>query len=140
MQDPVTGRFMGISTVYRITAQPAFVVDPDPARPVGIQGLAAEEWRKASFEAAAAALIKSTSTRIIQDVPPGTTEAQAPRLERIIQELPGKEYFLKMLDRPHYRWKVDEVGMPLVGIPEDPVPGPPPEKSQRVSVNIAPRP
>jgi len=63
-------------------------------------------------------------------VPPGTTEAQAPRLERIIQELPSKAYFLKMLDRPHYAWKVDEVGMP-----EDPEPGPPPEKSQRVSVN-----
>jgi hypothetical protein len=137
MRDPVTGRFMGISTAYRITGQPAFVVDPDPARPIGIQGLAAEEWRKASFEATAAALIKSTATRIIQDVPPGTTEAQAPRLERIIQELPSKDYFLKMLDRPHFAWKVDEVGMPLVGMPEDPVPGPPPEKSQRVSVNIA---
>jgi hypothetical protein len=135
MKDPVTGRFMGISTAYRITAQPAFVVDPDPNRPVGIQGLAAEEWRKASFAATAAALIKSTSTRTIQDVPPGTTEAQAPRLERIIQELPSKAYFLKMLDRPHYAWKVDEVGMPLVGMPEDPVPGPPPEKSQRVSAN-----
>ena len=40
---------------------------------------------------------------------------KAPRLERIIQELPSKEYFLKLLDRPHYAWKVDEVGMPLVG-------------------------
>ena len=96
MPDPSTGRFMGISTAYRITAQPAFVVDPDPARPVGILGLAAEEWRKASFQATADALVKSTTTRIVQDVPPGTTEAQAPRLERIIQELPSKDYFLRM--------------------------------------------
>ena len=109
------------------------MVDPDPARPVGILGLAAEEWRKASFAAVSAAMVKSTTTRIIQDVPPGTTEAQAPRLERIIQELPSKDYFLRMLDRPHYRWKVDEVGMPLVGQPEEPIPGPPPEKNQQVS-------
>ena len=100
MKDPVTGRYLGISTAYRITATPAFVVDP--AAPVGINILAAEEARKRAFQAVSAAMIRSTTTRIIQDVPPGTTGGRVPRLEKITKGLPSQDYFLKMLDRPHY--------------------------------------
>jgi hypothetical protein len=35
-------------------------------------------------------------------VPPGTTEASYPALEHEMDGLPGREYFLKTLDRPHY--------------------------------------
>ncbi|HWY64200.1 MAG TPA: hypothetical protein VNX61_03230, partial [Rhizomicrobium sp.] len=135
MQDPVTGRYMGISTAYRITAMSAFVVDPDPGQPVGIKTLAAEEARKRAFEATSAAVIKSTTTRIVQDVPPGTTEAAAPRLEYITKGLPSRDYFLNLLDRPHYRYKVDEVGNVLEGVPEDPLPAPSEPPHRQVSSN-----
>ncbi len=131
MRDAKTGRFMGISTAYRISAMPAFVVDPDPAQPVGIRGLEAEEWRKASYEAIAAAVTRATSTRIVQDVPPGTTEAAVPRLEYITKGLPSRDYFLKLLDRPHYAHQVDRQGKPLTDMPEEPAP--PPPKPKQVS-------
>jgi hypothetical protein len=134
MKDPATGRYMGISTAYRLTAQRGFVVDPDPSQPVGVQTLTAEEPRKRAFEAISAAVIRSTATRIVQDVPPGTTEAAAPRLEHIIAGLPNKEYFLRMLDRPHYKYKVDSVGNVLEGVPEDPVP-----PARQVSTNLPAR-
>jgi hypothetical protein len=120
MQDPATGRYLGISTAYRITAAPAFVVDPDPAHPVGINVLTAEAARKRSYEAISAAVIKSTTTRIVQDVPPGTQEAASPRLENIIVDLPSKDYFLKMLDRPHYAYKQDNEGNEMKDMPADP--------------------
>jgi hypothetical protein len=100
LYDPVTHRYLGISTAYRITAMPAFVVDPE--KPMDIPPLAGEVKRKAAFEAIRAATIKATDTRVPQDVPPGTSEAAVPTLERVIVDLPSKDYFLKTLDRPHY--------------------------------------
>jgi hypothetical protein len=135
MRDPATGRYMGISTAYRITAMAAFVVDPDPSQPVGIKTLAAEEARKRAFEATSAAVIRSTMTRIVQNVPPGTTEAAAPRLEYITKGLPSRDYFLRLLDRPHYKYKVDEVGNVLEGVPEDPQPASSEPPHRQVSSN-----
>lgn len=100
MYDPRTRRYQGISTAYRITAMPAYVVDPD--KPMDIPLLAGEVDRKAAFEAIRTATIKAVTTRVPQDVPPGTTEAAVPTLEKVIVDLPSKDYFLKTLDRPHY--------------------------------------
>ncbi len=136
MKDAVSGRYLGISTAYRITAAPAFVVDPDPARPVGINVLTAEEARKKSYEAVAAAMIRATTTRVPQPVPPGTQEAASPRLEHIIVGLPSKDYFLKMLDRPHYAYEQDKEGNELKDMPADP--GPQPSKPQRQVSNGVP--
>jgi hypothetical protein len=108
MPDPVSGQNMGISTAYRIKAVPAFVVDP--AKPAQVTVLTAEEPRRQAFLAIREAMIKATTTRIPQNVPPGTTEASVPTLERIIVDLPSKDYFLKTLDRPHYVDPVDEFG------------------------------
>ncbi len=126
MKDPVTGRYLGISTAYRITATPAFVVDP--ATPVGFNIQAPEEARKRAFQAVSDAVIKSTTTRIVQDVPPGTTEAAVPRFEKITKGLPSRDYFLKLLDRPHYGYGSDDDGNILLDLPEAP---PEPSKPQR---------
>src|SRR4051812_32846424 len=95
-----TGRYDGISTVYRIKASAAFVVDPDQA--MEIPKLAPEEARKAAFEGIKQAVIKGTATLNPQAVPPGTTEASYPALEHEMDGLVSREYFLKTLDRPHY--------------------------------------
>ena len=79
MHNPQTGKYDGISTAYRITMAPAFVVDPE--KPMDIPMLAAEEDRKAAFEATQLAVIKGTDTRMPQPVPPGTTEAAVPAME-----------------------------------------------------------
>jgi hypothetical protein len=100
MPDPKTGQKMGISSVYRIKAVPAYVVDPD--KPAQVVVLTEEEPRKKAFTAIGDALRRSTTTRIVQDVPPGTTEAAVPAMERTIKDLPSKEFFLATLDRPHY--------------------------------------
>jgi hypothetical protein len=95
-----TGRNDGISTVYRIKASAAFVVDPDQA--MEIPKLAPEEARKAAFEGIKQAVIKGAATLSPQAVPPGTTEASYPALEHEMDGLVSREYFLKTLDRPHY--------------------------------------
>jgi hypothetical protein len=104
---------------------PAYVVDP--AKPATVTVLTAEEPRRKAFLAIRAATIKSTTTRIVQDVPPGTTEASVPALERIIVDLPSKDYFLKTLDRPHYADPVDEYGNVVKPAPT-PQTSPKPEK------------
>ena len=106
MPDPRTGEKMGISSTYRITAMPAYVVDPE--KPVGVTILAAEERRKGAFLAIRANTIKSTLTKVVQGVPPGTSQGAFPALERNIQDLPSREFFLKTLDRPHYAAEVAE--------------------------------
>lgn len=126
LKDEKTGRYLGISTAYRITATPAFVVDP--ATPVGFNIQAPEEARKRAFQAVSDAVIKSTTTRIVQDVPPGTTEAAVPRFEKITKGLPSRDYFLKLLDRPHYGYGSDDDGNILLDMPEAP---PEPSKPQR---------
>ena len=98
--DSKTGEKTGISSTYRITAMPAYVVDSE--KPVGIAVIQDDEPSKHSFIAIRDATIKSTKTKIVQDVPPGTTEGAFPALERTIKDLPSKEFFLKTLDRPHY--------------------------------------
>jgi hypothetical protein len=108
MTDPKTGQNMGISTAYRITAVSAYVVDPK--KPADFTVLTAEEPRRQAYVAIQAAMIKATTTRIVQDVPPGTTEASVPTLENIIVDLPSKDYFLNTLDRPHYVNPVDDYG------------------------------
>ena len=100
MYDPKTRQYLGISTAYRITAMPAYVVDPD--KPMDVPILTAEADRKAAFEAIRAATIKAVTTLQPQDVPPGTSEAAVPSMEREITDLPSKDWFLKTLDRPHY--------------------------------------
>jgi len=106
MYDPMTHQYLGISTAYRITAMPAYVVDPD--KPMDVPILTAEADRKAAFEAIRAATIKAVTTLTPQDVPPGTSEAAVPSMEREITDLPSKDYFLKTLDRPHYPDKTAE--------------------------------
>ena len=100
MLNPETGQYDGISSVYRIKASAAFVVDPD--KPMDIPKLAAEEGRKGAFEGIRQAVIKGAGSRIAQPVPPGTTEASYPALEHEMDGLSSREYFLKTLDRPHY--------------------------------------
>jgi len=109
-----TGKYDGISSVYRIRFSSAFVVDPD--KPMDIPILAGDLWRKKVFEAIKANTIKGAETRIPQDVPPGTTEASFPGMDRGLKDLPSRDYFLKTLDRPHYP---DGVGMDNRGNPVD---------------------
>jgi len=123
MKDADTGRSLGISTAYRITATPAFVVDP--AAPVGFNIQVPEEARKRAFQAVSDAVIKSTTTRIVQNVPPDTTEAAVPRFEKITKGLPSRDYFLKLLDRPHYGYQSDDDGNILLDLPEAPQPSKP---------------
>ncbi|MEY4967251.1 MAG: hypothetical protein RL274_2834 [Pseudomonadota bacterium] len=100
MPDPRTGEKMGISSTYRITAMPAYIVDPET--PASVTVIAAEERRKNAFLAIRAALIKSTLTKVVQGVPPGTSQGAFPALERNVDGLPSKDFFLTVLDRPHY--------------------------------------
>jgi hypothetical protein len=100
MLNPVTGKYDGISSAYRIKMTSAYVVDSD--KPMEIPKLMAEEERKAAFEGIKQAVIKGADRRIPQLVPPGTTEAAFPALESEMAGLPSKDYFLKTLDRPHY--------------------------------------
>src|SRR5678816_3136773 len=54
-----TGKYDGISSVYRIKFSSAFVVDPD--KPMDVPILAGEVWRKQAFEAIKANTIKAVS-------------------------------------------------------------------------------
>ncbi len=81
----------------------------DSEKPIGVTVIAADEKRKGAFLAIRAATIKSTLTKTVQAVPPGTTQGAFPALERNIQDLPSKDFFLKTLDRPHYPDEVAEI-------------------------------
>jgi hypothetical protein len=109
MYNEKTGKYDGISSVYRMKLTSAYVVDPD--KPMGIPLVMGDEERKRAFEAIKANTIKGIETRIPQEVPPGTSEAAVPSMEYDIADLPSKEFFLKTLDRPHY------VGEDANGIP-----------------------
>ena len=108
MYNAATGKYDGISTVYRIRMSTAYVVDPD--KPMEIPILVGDEPRRQSFIAIKDNTIKGIETRTPQPVPPGTTEAALPFVENI-RDLPSKAYFLKTLDRPHYPDE-DEKGIP----------------------------
>ena len=136
MPDPKTGEKTGISSTYRITAMPAYVVDPQT--PVGVTVIQADEGRKRSFLAIREATIKSTLTKTVQGVPPGTSEGAFPALERNIGDLPSKDFFLATLDRPHYDKDFEaallERGLVVLDDPLDqpkPVPSPAPDKQVR---------
>jgi hypothetical protein len=109
MLNPKTGKYDGISSVYRIRLASAYVVDPDKV--MAIPKLALDEDRKIAFEATRAAMIKSTGTRIPQLVPPGTSEAAVGIMEGLLEDLPSADYFLKTLYRQHYPGE-DENGFP----------------------------
>jgi hypothetical protein len=100
MLNPKTGKYEGISSAYRLKMSAGFVVDP--AKPMDVPKLMAEEERKAAFEGIKQAVIKGADRLIPQPVPLGTTEASYPALEHEMAGLPSKDYFLKTLDRPHY--------------------------------------
>jgi len=109
MYNARTGKYDGISTVYRIKMTSAYVVYPD--RPMDIPKLMLEEDRKAAFEAIKANTILGIETLVPQPVPPGTSEAGVGTMEQYIVDLPSKDFFLKTLDRPHYPGE-DENGIP----------------------------
>src|SRR6185503_1121322 len=104
-----TGKYDGISSVYRIKMASAYVVDPD--KPMDIPKLAGDEERMQAFLAIKANTIKGAETRIPQAVPPGTSEAALGSFEHDIVDLPSKEFFIKTLDRPHYA-NEDANGLP----------------------------
>ena len=109
MYNEKTGKFDGISSVYRIKMASAYVVDPD--KPMALPGLAREEDRKAAFEAIKANTIKGAELRIPQAVPPGTSEFGAGITEGLLEDLPSKDFFLTTLYRQHYPGE-DEEGTP----------------------------
>ena len=95
-----TGKYDGISTAYRIRMAAAYVVNP--ASPMDIPRLPAEDERKEAYEAIKANTIRGVETRLVQPVPPGTSEASFPSMEHYMPDLPSGDYFLKNLDRPNY--------------------------------------
>ena len=104
-----TKRYDGISSVYRLRMSAAYVVEP--SEPMDIPKLMQEEERKAAFEGIKQAVNKGVATLVPQPVPPGTTEGSFPALEHEMDGLPGRDYFLQTLDRPHYEGE-DASGLP----------------------------
>ena len=100
MYNDSTGRFDGISSVYRIRFTSAYVVDPD--QPMAIPKLALDEARKVAFDATKLAMVKGAQTRTPQLVPPGTSEAGIGIMEGLLEDLPSADYFLQNLYRQHY--------------------------------------
>jgi hypothetical protein len=127
-----TGKYDGISSVYRVRMSSAYVVDPD--KPMDIPKLALDEERMQAFVVIKANTIKGIETRVPQPVPPGTTEAAVPSMEYDVADLPSKDFFLKTLTRPHYE------GEDADGIPpwsrrrraSPPAPAQPPKPQQQV--------
>ena len=109
MFNPATGKYDGISAAYRLRMSSAYVVDP--MSPMEVPKLVSEIERKEAFEATKLATIKGVETRIPQSVPPGTSEAGVGITERLLVDLPSKDYFLKTLYRQHYPGE-DEFGDP----------------------------
>ncbi|MBC8038183.1 MAG: hypothetical protein H7X89_13305, partial [Rhizobiales bacterium] len=109
MYNEKTGKYDGISSVYRIKMSSAFVVDP--VTPMEIPKLVLDEPRKIAFEATRLAMMKGAQTRIPQLVPPGTSEAAVGIMEGLLEDLPSADYFLKTLYRQRYEGE-DENGFP----------------------------
>ena len=109
MLNPKTGKYDGISSVYRVRMSSAYVVDP--ASPMEVPKLALEVERKEAFEATKLATVTGVETRVPQQVPPGTSEAGVGITERLLVDLPSKDYFLTTLYRQHYPGE-DEFGDP----------------------------
>src|SRR5689334_1996389 len=109
MYNEKTGKYDGISSVYRVKMASAYVVDPD--KPMDIPKLALDEERMQAFQAIKANTIKGIETLVPQPVPPGTSEAAVGSFEHDVADLPSKEFFIKNLDRPHYA-NEDKDGIP----------------------------
>jgi hypothetical protein len=72
MFNPSTGRYEGISTAYRMTLVPAFVVDPD--KPMDIPDRSSEGRGKKPFDDTTAAMTKAVDTLVPREVPAGSGE------------------------------------------------------------------
>lgn len=112
MPDPRTGRNTGISMAYRIQAVPAHVIDP--ATPAHVRRTDADDKRTRGFEMVKNTMLRAVATRIVQPVPLGTGEGQFPAMERTIQDLPSRDFFLQNLDAPG---KLDENGKVIMPKP-----------------------
>jgi len=110
MYNDKTGKYDGISSVYRIKLASAYVVDPENPK-MEIPKLVLDEERMQAFLAIKANTIRGIETRVPQPVPPGTTEAAVGAFEHDIADLPSKDFFIKTLDRPHYA-NEDKDGIP----------------------------
>jgi len=84
-----TGRYDGISSVYRMKLVPVFVVDPD--KPMGIPDRESEAGRRRAFDATAAATIKAVDTLVPQPVPPGSRELTADDYAFLLTNLLGRD-------------------------------------------------
>jgi len=109
LYDEKTGKYDGISSVYRIRMTGAYVVDPDKV--MEIPKLALDQDRKDAFEATKLAMVRGAETRAPQLVPPGTSEAAVGIMEGLLEDLPSADYFLGTLYRQHYPGE-DEYGFP----------------------------
>ncbi|MFN7923423.1 MAG: hypothetical protein U0Q16_25195 [Bryobacteraceae bacterium] len=72
MYDSKTGRYDGISSVYRMKLAPAFVVDPDKQMEIPV--IAGDMRRRKAYDDTRAAMIKAVDTLAPQAVPPGSGE------------------------------------------------------------------
>ncbi|MGY3610259.1 hypothetical protein ACWGRJ_40595 [Bradyrhizobium sp. Lot11] len=126
MYNKMTGRYDGLSTAYSVKAVSAYVVDPGEPMdiPVPLKEPNMLRYKKVA-EQIKINFAKGVETRIPQDVPLNSPEAFYPNLEqRFSDGLPNRDYFLKMLDRPHFpdgayiddRGRaLDDQGRPLTG-------------------------
>jgi hypothetical protein len=142
MYNEKTGKYDGISSVYRIKMASAYVVDPD--KPMDIPKLALDEERMQAFQAIKANTIKGIETLVPQPVPPGTSESAVGSFEHDIADLPSKDFFIKTLDRPHYA-NEDKDGIPpwmrrRRGLPVTPQPQQQQQKPQQQVRNEEPVP
>ena len=134
MYNGKTGRYDGISSVYRLRMSSAFVVDPD--KPMDIARQPEEEGHKAAFQGIKEAVMRGTDTLIPQAVPPGTTEGSYPALEHEMNGLASRDYFLKTLDRPHYAGE-DAHGMPPWLQKKKPAPEAPKQQVRKEGPQVA---
>ncbi|MEO8301717.1 MAG: hypothetical protein ABI608_07985 [Rhizomicrobium sp.] len=109
MYNEKTGKYDGISSVYRIKMSSAYVVDPE--KPMDVPKLVLEEDRKAAFDAIKLATITGAETLVPQLVPSGTSEFGAGITEGLVEDLPSGDFFLGTLYRQHYPGE-DEEGTP----------------------------
>ena len=110
MLNSKTGKHDGISSVYRIRAASAYVVDPENLA-MEVPKLALDEKRVPAFLAIKANTIKGAETRVPQLVPPGTTEFGVGITEGLMNGLSSADFFMSTLYRQHYAGE-DEDGYP----------------------------
>ena len=67
-----TGRHDGVSSAYRMTLAPAFVVDPD--KPMGIPVITGDLRRRKAYDDTRAAMVTTAEILVPQEVPPDSGE------------------------------------------------------------------